>query len=336
MKNILKKKLFLVLLGVFGLFGILAVLMGGWYLNGFSKGAGMAKKEIVSQAIAGFKNSYKNDYLTFLILGLDERADERTLLTDTMILITVDAKSGNYFLVSIPRDLWLDDLQTKINALYFYGKEKNPNDGVELVKTKVQEIFGAEINYTFLLKMDEIKDLVDLLGGVEIDIERSFVDEEYPLDDGSYQVKTIKFEAGRQILTGERALEFIRSRKSKDEIEGTDEARQKRQRKIIFALKERILNPRFFLDSRKLGEIYKFIVEETEIKPELKFADLASFSKLGLKVLKGKQTEIEISDKGGEAVLEAINEPRRGGWILRPKNDDWSLLRDYFKSKIER
>ena len=212
--------------------GLIAIIVWlGWYFIIFSRQTGINLNEVAHQLTTGISNPYREKYLTFLILGLDQRPGEKGLLTDTILLVVFQTQTGNYLLFSIPRDLWLDDLKTKINALYYYGQEENPEDGTELIKKKLAAILSWPIDYTLILKMDQIKELIDLLGGIEIEVERGFIDYEFPKDDGSGEVMTIEFKPGRQIFNGERALQFIRSRKSKDPIEGTDEARQKRQKK---------------------------------------------------------------------------------------------------------
>jgi len=222
--------------GILVLVGLLSILIFlNWYLTSFTREVGLSKREVISQVAEGIKNPYRKSYLTFLVLGLDQRPGENSLLTDTILLVVINTQTGNYLLFSIPRDLWLDDLKTKINALYYYGQKKDPDDGTQLVKKRLEEILDWPVNYTVLLGMNQIKELVDLVGGIEIEVERGFVDQEFPKDDGSGEVMTVEFKPGRQIFDGGRALQFMRSRKSKDPIEGTDEARQRRQKKVILA-----------------------------------------------------------------------------------------------------
>jgi len=331
MGNKKTKRVFLILLGLV-LVGVLFV--SGFlffYLSSFSKAAGLNNKKIIKQVYSGFKRPYQEKYLTFLILGTDQRPSGNSLLTDTILLAVINAKSGNYLLFSIPRDLWLDDLQTKINALYYYGQEKNSNDGTQLVKEKLEEIFDWPINYSIVLEMEDIKKIIDLIGGVEVTVERAFVDKQFPRDDGSNEIMTIKFKQGKQTFSGERALQFIRSRKSEDFIEGTDLARQKRQQKVIVALKSKIVSDRtLFLNAGKLGRLYSFLNKNIKTRPKLDLKILASFWQVGLKAVRGRQKEAEIPWRGEEAILVSDHDPVYGTWILRPKNENWGLIKNYF------
>jgi len=167
-----------------------------YYLGIFSKAIDKKPKNIFNQAIEGIRNPYSEKYLNFLILGLDKRPDDNSLLTDTIMVVSFNQDSGDYLMFSIPRDLWIDEMQTKINALYYYGQKENPNDGTSLVESEVEKILDTEINYSLVLEMEDIKNLVDILGGVEVEVERSFTDYFFPLDDGSHQVTTVSFKKG--------------------------------------------------------------------------------------------------------------------------------------------
>jgi len=314
--------------------GIILVILGmaGWYVSKFSQELGVSWRKTIKEVLTGVRQPYEGDYLTFLILGLDQREGETTLLTDTILVTVVNGRTGNYLLFSIPRDLWLDDLVTKINALYYYGQRQDADDGTKLVKQKIEEILSWPIDYVVLLRMEQIKKLIDLIGGVEVEVERAFTDEEFPQDDGSGEVMRIEFRAGRQIFDGERALQFMRSRKSKDPVEGTDEARQKRQKKVILALKEKLMGSRnLWFKPQKMAQLYLFLTQQIETIPPLELKTIASFWKVAkVLLLRGEQKELEIPWRGEEAILQPARDPLYGTWILRPKNNKWEEVKNYF------
>ncbi len=321
--------------------GFFSILSLGLYLNNyiniFVKNANLDKQQFLDDLYFGYKNPFKENYLSILILGLDQRDyNNSSFLTDTILLVTIDAKTGNYLLFSIPRDLWLEDYKTKINALYYYGEKENPTGGHQLIKNTIEKILQTKIDYVMILKMEQIKELIDLIGGVEVEVERSFVDEEFPKDDGSNEVITVRFEQGKQIFDGERALQFIRSRKSKDEIEGTDEARQKRQKKVILAIKQKLTKDKNWLTSpQKAGSLYKFFLQEINIQPNLNSRIIASFWKIGKSIfLSGVQKEREIPWQGEEAILIPKRDPLYQTWILEPKDNNWNFIKDYYHQNL--
>jgi len=331
----MRKKVFLIV-GFLLLAGLITILfLLNRYLSNFAREVKLSKREVIGQLTDGFRNPYQGPYLTFLILGLDQRPGENSLLTDTILLATIDTQTGNYLLFSIPRDLWLDDLKTKINALYYYGQKRDPNDGTQLVKKRLEEILDWPIDYTILLGMDQIKELINLAGGIEVEVERGFVDQKFPKDDGSGEVMTVEFKAGRQVFDGERALQFMRSRKSRDPIEGTDEARQRRQKKVILALKSKLLRDRdTFLQPKMAGKLYQFLIEKVRVWPQIDLRTLASFWQVGLKAIKGNQIEAEIPWREDDAILVPGKDPIYNTWILKPRNSDWGVIKRYFKQKL--
>ena len=86
-----------------------------------------------------------------LILGRGGEGHETPELTDTIIILSVDNKDKKTALVSIPRDLWIDDLQAKINSAYYWGNQKQEGGGVVLAKSVVEEVIGEPIQYLSLI-----------------------------------------------------------------------------------------------------------------------------------------------------------------------------------------
>jgi len=329
--------IFFFILWMFLSFSFVIFSFGFSYLRSFSKSAEINPSNFIKQVYAGVKNPYRQRRLTFLILGLDQRPDDDSLLTDTIILASINVNTGDYLLFSIPRDLWLDQLKTKINALYYYGRKKDPNDGSKLVKEELEEIIGQPIDHVLVLKMSDLSGLIDLVGGVKIDVERSFTDNEFPKDDGSYQTMTVQFEAGEQIFNGEKALQYMRSRKSEDAIEGTDDARQKRQKKVILALKSNLFgSKKIFLNPEKMGLLYRFFTEEMEVYPKISTQKLASFWQVAFRLRKGEQDELEIPWREEEErkLLFSSKDPIHNTWILKPEDPSWQEIKDFYQNNL--
>jgi len=336
----MKISLKLVIFFLLGMFLSLILLIFSFsfsYLRSFASSAGISPGEFIREVYSGVRNPYQGERVSFLILGLDQRPDDNSLLTDTIILASFNLQTGDYLLFSIPRDLWLDPLKTKINALYYYGQKQDPSDGSKLVKEELEKITGQPIDHVLILKMDDISRLVDLVGGVEVDVERSFTDHHFPKDDGSDETMTVHFEAGRQIFNGERALQYMRSRKSDDEVEGTDDARQKRQKRVILALKNRLLNSKtIFLNPEKTGQLYRFLTQEVEIYPKITPGKLASFWRLGLKLREGRQRELELPwrEEEEKKLLFPSKDPIYQTWILRPNDPTWQEIKDFYRENL--
>jgi len=152
-----------------------------------------------------------------LILGLDKV--EGRSRSDTMILAHI--KGGEVALISIPRDLRLkfpDGEFHKANAAYSRGK-------IRLARRVVSGLLGIPIPFYAVIDYQGFQKIIDRLGGVEIDVEKHL---QYDDEAGDLH---IDIPAGRQLLNGKQALDYIRYRD-----ESGDLGRIVRQQKFIRAL----------------------------------------------------------------------------------------------------
>ena len=173
--------------------------------------------------------------LTVLVAGIDRRPNGGDQNTDVIILVHVDLINRRVAAISIPRDLWVDIPgvgQDKINSAYNYGVKadgSNAAAGISILRDTVESVFGVPIDGYVLFDFNGFKDVVDELGGVDIDVPNKIVDTAYPTED--YGVKTVTFEQGEQHMDGETALEYVRTRHS-----DSDDGRRDRQMQVMLAL----------------------------------------------------------------------------------------------------
>lgn len=137
------------------------------------------------------------DEITFLLLGVDTNDGSKSgSRTDTMMLFKVDKKTGKISVLSIPRDTRTRirgrAQEDKINHAHAYG-------GPELSVKAVKDLLGIELEYYVKVDYQIVKEFVDLIGGVEVDV---------PMD-----IKGTNIKKGVQVLNGEQALQFLRFRK---------------------------------------------------------------------------------------------------------------------------
>ncbi|MDO8498701.1 MAG: LCP family protein [bacterium] len=121
----------------------------------------------------------ENDQVNILLLGTGGGDHEGPNLTDTIIVTSYNMETHEVNLVSLPRDLWVDQYKVKINALYQLGLDKD--QGPELVKEQVGQILGLKIPYTVRVDFQGFTKAIDLVGGIEVEVARSFDDYYYPL-----------------------------------------------------------------------------------------------------------------------------------------------------------
>ena len=175
------KKVFIVL-GAIALAAIVFFLMRvGQFYSKIYDPTSVAKKPPVE------KNAYN-----ILLLGYAGGTHDGTFLTDTMIVAHVDIKKKSVVLVSIPRDIWVkvpsksgQAIHTKINTLYemeLFGNDFPDVENKNLVDNTVASITGLPIDYFVTVDFDGFTRSVDILGGIDVNIARSFTDERYPID----------------------------------------------------------------------------------------------------------------------------------------------------------
>ncbi len=209
--------------------------------------------------------------INLLILGVGGGTHEGPDLTDTIIYASIDPNTKKVMLVSIPRDLWIPELKAKINSAYTYGEEKQKGKGLLLTSAAVEKVIGQQIDYSIKIDFNGFVKAVDMIGGLDIDVDNTFDDYEYPLKElendlcgreetqiatlsaqiatGSASVSEIfpcryehlHFDRGLTNMDGLTALKYVRSRHAIG-AEGSDFARSKRQEKVIAAFKEKIFS----------------------------------------------------------------------------------------------
>ncbi len=113
-----------------------------------------------------------------LLLGNAGGRHDGAELTDTIMVVSYDPKLKTTTFVSLPRDLWLEDRKHKINALYEYAKGKNRLDEP---KKAIGEILGIDIHYAVRLDFNGFIKAVDEVGGIDVEVEKSFQDSLYPI-----------------------------------------------------------------------------------------------------------------------------------------------------------
>lgn len=267
-------------------FGIILVLIiaGFAYLvfkanqltNQFANGAGLSKEEVLNTASAA-TNQLENDLnnlanlkhkYNFLVLGTDALAgrDGDPALTDTMLLAQVDFSDGKVKTLSLPRDLYIEDYKTKINALYYYGQDRYPDSPETFPKEVIESMGDISIDHTIVIGIEDLEKLIDIAGGIQIDVPTAFTDDEFPVQDVDVSkvtdpkllYETVTFEAGPQTMDSKRALQYMRSRHSGDD-EGTDIARSARQQLVLQALFQKMLSLR---DPQTFGKLYRFYLDD--------------------------------------------------------------------------
>lgn len=282
-----------------------------------------------------------------LLLGKAGGNHEGANLTDTMIFASVNLKSYKVTLLSLPRDIWIPSLESKLNTAYEMGEEKKPGGGITLTKAAVSDILGQPIHYLLVIDFSGFTKIIDLLGGVEIDVENTFDDFKYPItgkendsceEDPEYlcRYEHLHFDRGLEHMNGDRALKYVRSRQAEGD-EGTDFARSKRQQKVLLALKTKILSTETLLNPGKLLALKKELADN--ITTDISTSEIGDFLKIVRKVNLGQITTLILDTGDKEAGRDGflMNPPTweyDGSWVLVPRTGDWGEVQRYLSSQL--
>ena len=158
-----------------------------------------------------------------LLVGQDQREGEAGNRSDSMILCTISPKTKTVMLTSFLRDLYVTipgHGKNRINAAYSWG-------GVELLEKTLEENFGIEVDGNIQVDFEQFSKIIDSLGGVNIEIR----EDEARQINRAVPWKTAS--AGKQTLSGDQALAYVRIRNL--DADG-DFSRTERQRKLLLAI----------------------------------------------------------------------------------------------------
>jgi len=217
--------------------------------------------------------------LLFLVLGLDSDdfsgATTEQNRTDTMILAKVNFETGKIDMLSIPRDsrVMVNGKLDKINHAHHYG-------GLKMAMKTTRDFLNLDIDYYVRVNFFSVKDIVDVLGGIEVDVP---VQVDVAEDN-------IHLKPGKQILNGKQALQFARFRAGYTE---GDLGRVKSQQLIIKALIKELTKAK---NIAKLPEILE-VVKKT-VNTNIPFSTIA---KLSLKVKNLGEDKMHTEIVPGEA-----------------------------------
>lgn len=176
---------------------------------------------------------------TILLLGVDARPGQKIARTDSIILLTFNPQTSAAGMLSIPRDLKVRpsalNRDMKITSVYPAGEAVSyPGGGAALLEQTITELLGYPVDHYVIVNFDGFKQIIDLIGGVDIDVPYEIYDDKYPDDNYGY-LPPIHFLPGKQHMDGDTALKYARTRHADN-----DYARAGRQQQVIMAIKDKV------------------------------------------------------------------------------------------------
>ena len=309
-----------------------------------------------------------------LLMGIGGRGHEGPDLTDTMILASVDKNAKDVVLISIPRDLWVPNLSAKINSAYAYGQDEKNGQGLDLAKETVSVLLGIPVHYAFRIDFNGFVRGVDLIGGLDIEVENSFVDPKYPISGREDDLCGLTIETQEKDgVTGQVVKDATGSAIPLSEITDENDPFTCRWEELSFTkgLKHmdgttvlKFVRSRhgtggegsdFARSARQQKVILAFrqkvlstetltspqkIIELSKtfgdtIDTDIKDEDVTLFAKLGLKIEPSTIRRVVLDTNEKDGRLEFGRPENHGGQsVLVPKGGSWTDLAEYIQGEV--
>lgn len=158
--------------------------------------------------------------LNILLVGLDEIQEKQRGRSDSMILVSIDARHEKLKITSLMRDLWVPIPNhgfSKLNSAYSYG-------GINCLVDVIKSVFGVKIDRYIIVDFKKFEEVIDKMGGIDLDLTSNEVN--YV---NSFSNKGQLKGSGRMHLNGNQVLQFARDRNDPS----ADFKRTERQRYVL-------------------------------------------------------------------------------------------------------
>lgn len=255
------------------------------------------------------------NYLLLSIRGADD--PNGGLLTDSLIILSVRPYDNKIALISVPRDLYVEMPGTgksrKLNEAYELGEKKSKGGGLNYAKNIVGNVSGLPIHFAAIINFKGFSDIVDAMGGVELNLEKPFV-EAVPFEEGS-----ISLPAGKQTIDGKTALLYTRSRMSSSDFD-----RSRRQQEIIKALYAKFINTGIIFNPYRIDKLLKIV--EKNFRTNMMVTEIEETIKL-FKDMKSPSIAAKVIDNGPEKLLYSTYN-NEGAFILLPTDGNYNKIQE--------
>lgn len=305
-------KRILISLGVLALVAVLFVLFNVFRVTALPFSLGALKGE-------------SSGRINILLLGVGDPGHEGPDLSDTNIVVSVNPKTHQVANISIPRDLRVKipgQGSAKINSANVYG-------GVDMARKVVEETLGIPIHYYLKANFSGLSQVVDAVGGVDIDNPTDLSDPEYPCDKNQYRSCGFRLKAGHYHMNGSTALKYVRCRKGTC---GDDFGRAARQQQVMQAIRGNATSLGTLGNPIKLGSLVSAagsnLQTDLSVNNVLRLNDLTKQTdKNGKPVAKPDVISVVFSLEPDGFLVASTNSSD-----LLPADGDFTAIREFVKN----
>ncbi|MBU1255533.1 LCP family protein [Patescibacteria group bacterium] len=259
--------------------------------------------------------------------GADELGDGK-LLSDAMILVSIDKNTNKIAMISLPRDLyvqtWCLKEKKKINFAYAYG-------GLDCAKKTVSYITNQYVDHAISVNFKALTEVIDTLGGIDIYLDQTF-EEDFQWSKEGWEENehwfikefddeerwVFQISEGENHLDGETALYYVRSRYSTDDFD-----RMARQQQVLMAIKEKAFSLGVLTNPVKIYNLLDLLGKN--VRTDMNLTDIKNMINLSLN-LDTENIKTRIFNISPEGLLyhTFINEE----YVLLPVGDDFKQIQE--------
>lgn len=334
-------KIATVVISLFLIFGISFV--GYLYATGskiFDNGAGFSP--FIKMIKGEQSNILKEERVNIIVMGKGGENHPGGLLTDSMMLVSIDTKNTQMAMMNIPRDLYVPIKGhggAKMNEAYADGYNdymaKNCNNkknvssncrneayaaGANLTRQTASEVLGIPIKYYISVDFTGFEKIIDSLGGIDVYVDKAIYDPLYP-DEKMQGYKPFQVKVGQQHFDGKTALKYARSRETSSDFD-----RSRRQQQILEATKDKAGKLGMLTNPKQLLDVISIVSDHvrTDLSPD-EIKALADFSK---NIDKSKvKNKILSTDVGGPLVSDSSS----GTYYIKTRSGNFTELQNIVK-----
>ncbi len=289
--------------------------------------------------------------VNILIAGVstDDPGHEGGNLTDSIMLASLDTKNHQAFLLSIPRDLWVNIPgygHSKINAANAYGDSGNfsqagyPAGGMGLLEQVLSQNLQIPIHYYAKINYSAFRDAVNAVGGITVNIQsddkRGFYDPNISKADQG----PLKLANGVQTLNGQTALNFARARGDPTGdgrvaygYSRSDFTRTQNQRLMMLALKDKITSGGVITNPLKISELFDVVGKN--MKTDLQPSEIRRLYDINKQVKGSDVASLSLNDADGTNLLASYTSPAGQSALIPAAGlDSFGAIQQYIKKQI--
>lgn len=290
------------------------------------------KTSLLEQSLLGRAPKKELNRIDVLLLGIRGEDDkEGGFLTDSIFLASLNTTNNKVALISLPRDLYVFipglNRYDRLNSVYAWSLSRHGlKEGLAFTKEFFSRLTDVFVDHIVVVNIDGLKDLIDNLGGITVNLEADFIeDKQWGCDIFGKNCLVFFLPKGQNTLDGETALIYARSRFSSSDFD-----RQRRILELLEAIAGKIKNEGVYKNPIQLFRLFDIIARN--LKTDLSLREIKSYYER----FKDSLTDLNSVKK---IVIKEDNEIIRstildGKYILVPQKDKFNIVRERIKKAI--